>query len=92
LADWNISKLSAWLMRISKSKFVAGVQCLKRLYLQVHEPGLAAKPDAADLTTIISEFQLPVSGPTHFATQFDFLPANLRSRPRTHSSRRYRWR
>jgi hypothetical protein len=32
-------------MRISKSKYIAGVQCLKRLYLQVHEPGLAAKPD-----------------------------------------------
>jgi predicted RecB family nuclease len=28
-------------MRISKSKFVAGVQCLKRLYLQVHRPELA---------------------------------------------------
>ena len=33
--------------RISKSKFVAGCQCLKRLYLQVHEPELAAEPDAA---------------------------------------------
>ena len=32
---------------ISKSKFVAGVQCLKRLYWQVHEPELAAEPDAA---------------------------------------------
>jgi hypothetical protein len=32
---------------ISKSKFVAGVQCLKRLYLLVHEPMLVAKPDAA---------------------------------------------
>jgi predicted RecB family nuclease len=32
-------------MRISKSKFCAGVQCLKRLYLLVHEPELAAKPD-----------------------------------------------
>ncbi len=29
-------------MRISKSKFCAGVQCLKRLYLQVHQPELAA--------------------------------------------------
>jgi hypothetical protein len=29
-------------MRISKSKFVAGVQCLKRLYFQVHKPELAA--------------------------------------------------
>src|SRR5208282_528917 len=34
-------------MRISKSKFVAGVQCLKRLYWQVHEPELAAERDAA---------------------------------------------
>jgi len=34
-------------VRISKSKFVAGVQCLKRLYWQVHEPELAAQPDAA---------------------------------------------
>src|SRR6266571_4278900 len=28
-------------MRISKSKFVAGVQCLKRFYFQVHRPELA---------------------------------------------------
>jgi hypothetical protein len=28
--------------RLSKSKFVAGVQCLKRLYLQVFEPEEAA--------------------------------------------------
>ena len=36
-------------IRLSKSKFVAGCQCLKRLYLQVHEPELAAEPeDAAD--------------------------------------------
>lgn len=34
-------------MRLSKSKFVAGCQCLKRLYWQVHEPGLATVPDAA---------------------------------------------
>jgi hypothetical protein len=34
-------------MTISKSKFVAGVQCLKRLYWQVHEPELAAQPDAS---------------------------------------------
>src|SRR5208283_2369869 len=37
------------IMRISKSKFVAGCQCVKRLYWQVHEPELAVKPDAADL-------------------------------------------
>jgi hypothetical protein len=34
-------------MRISKSKFVAGCQCVKRLYWQVHEPELATRPDAA---------------------------------------------
>ena len=35
-------------MRISKSRYVAGCQCAKRLYWQVHEPELAAEPDAAD--------------------------------------------
>src|SRR5271157_2515129 len=34
-------------MRLSKSKFCAGCQCLKRLYLQVQQPELAAEPDAA---------------------------------------------
>lgn len=28
-------------LKLSKSRFVAGVQCLKRLYWQVHEPELA---------------------------------------------------
>jgi predicted RecB family nuclease len=32
-------------MMISKSKFIAGVQCLKRLYLLVHEPEVATKGD-----------------------------------------------
>jgi hypothetical protein len=35
-------------MRISKSRYLAGSQCVKRLYWQVHEPELAAEPDAAD--------------------------------------------
>jgi predicted RecB family nuclease len=30
-------------IRISKSKFVAGIQCLKRLYFQVYQPELAAE-------------------------------------------------
>ena len=34
-------------IKLSKSRYVAGVQCLKRLYWQVHEPELAAQPDAA---------------------------------------------
>jgi len=37
-------------MKISKSKFEAGVQCLKRLYLQVHEPELTEQSDGADET------------------------------------------
>jgi predicted RecB family nuclease len=32
-------------MYLSKSRFVAGHQCLKRLYLQVHEPDLAGEAD-----------------------------------------------
>jgi predicted RecB family nuclease len=38
-------------MRISKSKFIAGCRCLKRLYLQVHRPELADPNDAADAST-----------------------------------------
>jgi hypothetical protein len=34
-------------IRLSKSKFVAGCQCMKRLYWQVHERELAAQPNAA---------------------------------------------
>jgi predicted RecB family nuclease len=33
------------LIRISKSKFVAGIQCAKRLYFQVHQPELAEEAD-----------------------------------------------
>jgi CRISPR/Cas system-associated exonuclease Cas4 (RecB family) len=32
-------------MGLSKSKFIAGWQCLKRLYLEVHQPELAGEPD-----------------------------------------------
>ncbi|MGH9739253.1 MAG: DUF2779 domain-containing protein [Candidatus Acidiferrales bacterium] len=39
-------------IKLSKSRFVAGCQCLKRLYLQIHEPELALAPDAADRAII----------------------------------------
>jgi hypothetical protein len=39
-------------VKISKSKFMAGVQCLKRLYLEVHEPELAARSDGANQAII----------------------------------------
>ncbi len=39
-------------MLLTKSKIVAGEQCLKRLYLLVHEPELAAQPDESDQSII----------------------------------------
>ena len=39
-------------VRLSKSRFMAGVQCLKRLYLQVHHPELAAQPDESALAAL----------------------------------------
>jgi len=39
-------------MTISKTRYWAGVQCLKRLYLLVHSPELAAHPTAADQAII----------------------------------------
>jgi len=46
--------------RLSKSKYVSGLQCLKRVYLEVHHPQLAASPDAGmqailDMGTEIGE-------------------------------------
>lgn len=34
-------------LRLTKSKYLAGLQCPKRLYLAVHRPELATPPDAA---------------------------------------------
>lgn len=34
-------------IKLSKSRFMAGSQCLKRLFLQVYQPELAAAPEAA---------------------------------------------
>jgi len=39
-------------MLLTKSKFVAGMQCLKRLYLTVHAPELAMQPDESDQSII----------------------------------------
>jgi len=39
-------------VKISKSKFVAGMQCLKRLYWEVHEPELGAVPDPSALARL----------------------------------------
>ena len=33
--------------RLSKSRYLSGLQCHKRLYLEIHAPALATSPDAA---------------------------------------------
>jgi hypothetical protein len=33
--------------RLSKSKFLSGLQCHRRLYLEIHQPALATPPDAS---------------------------------------------
>ncbi|MGA8733624.1 MAG: DUF2779 domain-containing protein [Terriglobales bacterium] len=38
--------------KLSKSRYVAGCGCLKRVYLQVHSPELGAQPDAANQAII----------------------------------------
>jgi len=39
-------------IKLSKSKFMAGRQCLKRLHLSIHAPELAAQPDESDQAII----------------------------------------
>jgi len=39
-------------MFLTKTKFAAGLQCLKRLYFMVHEPELAAQPDESGQSII----------------------------------------
>jgi predicted RecB family nuclease len=39
-------------MLLTKSKFIAGEQCLKRLYLSLRSPELAAQPDESDESII----------------------------------------
>ncbi len=45
-------------MGLSKSKFMAGWQCLKRLYLEVHQPGLAAEPDEQSLAVFEQGYEV----------------------------------
>lgn len=47
--------------RLSKSKYLSGLQCQKRLYLEVHHPALATPPDAStqailDMGTDVGEW------------------------------------
>jgi hypothetical protein len=51
-------------------QFMAGVQCLKRLYLQVHEPELAAQPNGADESIIEQGREVKESMPDRPGTCF----------------------
>ena len=47
--------------RLSKSKYLSGLQCHKRLYLEIHHPALATPPDAStrailDMGTDVGEW------------------------------------
>ena len=53
-------------MRISKSKFVAGVQCLKRLYFQVHHPELATGSSEATEAVMEQGHQVGVAAQKEF--------------------------
>jgi hypothetical protein len=46
------------LTNLSKSKFLAGCQCLKRLYLKVYEPELVPEPDDAQQATFDQGYEV----------------------------------
>ena len=45
-------------MGLSKSKFMAGWQCLKRLYLEVHQPELAGEPDEQSMAVFEQGYEV----------------------------------
>lgn len=45
-------------MNLSKSKCIAGLQCLKRLYLQVHQPELAGELDEKSMAVIEQGYEV----------------------------------
>ena len=45
-------------MGLSKSKFIAGLQCLKRLYLEVHQPELAGEPDEQSMAVLEQGYEV----------------------------------
>jgi hypothetical protein len=53
-------------MRLSKSKFVLGMQCQKALYLTLHEPGLAAPVSRAQQRIFDQGHEVGVLAQTHF--------------------------
>jgi hypothetical protein len=45
-------------MWLSKSRFIAGLQCLKRLYWEVHQPELAPEPDEKSLAVFEQGYEV----------------------------------
>jgi CRISPR/Cas system-associated exonuclease Cas4 (RecB family) len=45
-------------MWLSKSRFIAGLQCLKRLYLEVHQPELAGEPDEQSMAVFEQGYEV----------------------------------
>jgi len=45
-------------MGLSKSRFIAGLQCLKRLYLEVHQPELAGEPDEQSMAVFEQGYEV----------------------------------
>jgi hypothetical protein len=68
-------------MLLTKSKFIAGEQCLKRLYLLVHEPELKAQPDESDESIIKQGRQVHPAGAARISC------ANSPSWRQTHASK-----
>ena len=54
-------------IRISKSKFVAGIQCLKRAYLKVHSPELADEVDEGQEARLVQGQQVGLLAQKRFS-------------------------
>src|SRR6266403_453338 len=52
LDHWSTQVSRPNAMLITKTKFLAGTQCLKRLYFTVHAPELAVQPDESSQSII----------------------------------------
>jgi predicted RecB family nuclease len=53
--------------RLSKSKFLAGLQCHKRVYLEVHHPDWAAPPDPSMQAVLDMGTEIGVLARSHFS-------------------------
>ena len=52
--------------RLSKSKYLSGLQCHKRLYLEIYHPALATPPDASTQAILDMGTEIGVLAQQHF--------------------------